>query len=206
MWKNPVVIAAAGGALLSALVIGWILSVLLLPPAAGPLTARLGAVTGTPLIGGPFSLVDDQGRSRSDGDFKGRLMLIYFGFTHCPDVCPTSLQVMGNALDLLPADQADQVAPLFISVDPERDTAAAIKGYAQQFHPGMLGLTGTPEQVAAAAKAYRVFYRKAPGRADDYLVDHSSIVYLMDREGRYLSHFTHEAPPEAIAAAIRKAL
>jgi protein SCO1/2 len=206
MWKNPLVMAALGGALVAALLLGWLISLVLLPEQNGPIRASQGSVTGVPSIGGPFDLVDEQGRPRRDADFRGKLMLIYFGYTHCPDVCPTSLQIMGNALDLLPAETVAQVAPIFITIDPERDTVAGLKGYAEQFHPQMLGLTGSPEQVAAAAKAYRVFYRKGRGEPDSYLVEHSSIVYLMGRDGRYLTHFTHEGTAEQIAAAIRKVL
>ncbi|MFN4090513.1 MAG: SCO family protein [Alphaproteobacteria bacterium] len=169
-----------------------------------------GAGFGEPLIGGPFTLVDGEGRSRTDEDFRGRLMLIYFGFTYCPDVCPTELQAMGQAVDKVGARagaKAEAVQPIFISVDPERDTPEMVGQYVQAFHPRMIGLTGTPEQVAAAAKAYRVYYRKATvDGATDYLVDHSSIVYLMDRDGRFLTHFSHGTSPEAMAKGIERFL
>jgi protein SCO1/2 len=160
----------------------------------------------TVAIGGPFALVDQNGTLRHDSDFRGELMLVYFGYTYCPDACPTALQTMTTALDDL-GDQAKDVQPIFISVDPERDTVAQMKLYAQNFHPRLVALTGTPDQVAAAARAYRIFYEKAKTDAGgDYLVDHSSWVYLMGRDGRYLAHFGPDVTAEAMAAAIKKYL
>jgi protein SCO1/2 len=193
-------IATALGILL-ALAIGFALSNVFLP--SGNLVGGL-KVTGTPLIGGPFHLTDDQGRPRTDEDFRGRLMLIYFGYTHCPDVCPTSLATMGSAIDLLGAGAEQKVAGLFITLDPERDTVEQLKGYAEQFGPGMLGLTGNAEQIAEAARAYKVYYRKAePQRGEPYLVDHSSIIYLMGKDGRYVANFTPDAAPADIAKTLR---
>lgn len=161
---------------------------------------------GEPLIGGEFTLVDGDGATRTDKDFRGRLMLVYFGFTYCPDACPTELQAMGQAVDRL-GPKGEAVQPVFVSVDPERDTPEMVGQYVKAFHPRMVGLTGTPEQVATAAKAYRVYYRKATVEgASDYLVDHSSIVYLMDREGRFLTHFSHGTSPEDMAKGIGKFL
>lgn len=164
---------------------------------------RPGA-SGVAKIGGPFELVDQDGRTRKDAEFRGKLMLIYFGYTYCPDACPTALQVMTVALNML-GDRADGVVPMLITVDPARDTAERLKDYAAHFDKRLVALTGPPDAVAAAAKAYRVYYAKAPnqeGKAD-YLMDHSSIVYLMDREGRYVTHFTHAANPEDIAKVLR---
>jgi Uncharacterized protein SCO1/SenC/PrrC, involved in biogenesis of respiratory and photosynthetic systems len=134
-------------------------------------------------------------------------MLIYFGFTHCPDVCPTELQVMGNAVDALGADGAP-VVPVFISVDPERDTPDQLKDYVAAFHPRMIGLSGTPEQVAAAAKAYKVYFSKQPsaGAADDYQVDHTSFVYLMGPDGVLRSLFRAGTSAQAMSAEIRAQL
>lgn len=161
---------------------------------------------GEALIGGPFTLVDGEGTTRTDEDFRGKLMLIYFGFTYCPDVCPTELQAMGQALDQL-GPKGDAVQPILISIDPERDTPEVIGQYVESFHPRMIGLTGSPEQVAAAAKAYRVYYRKATVEgASEYLMDHSSIVYLMDRQGKFLTHFSHGTSPEDMAKGIEKFL
>jgi cytochrome oxidase Cu insertion factor (SCO1/SenC/PrrC family) len=157
-------------------------------------------------IGGPFELIDQDGRLVTEQDLAGRLMLVYFGYTFCPDVCPTSLQTMSVALEQL-GDDALDVAFLFVTLDPKRDTLAQMKAYVSLFEPEPVGLTGTAEQVAAAARAYRVYYRLHDDDGDeDYLVDHSSFVYLMDREGRYLAHFGHAATPEQMVEEIRQAL
>jgi len=152
-------------------------------------------------IGGPFSLLDGDGRTVTDRDFRGRLMLVYFGYTHCPDACPTALQDMATALDDL-GGKRGEVAPVFITVDPERDTPSVMKDYAANFGAGIAALSGSMEAVTAAARAYRVYFTKRP-KADGYDMDHSSIIYLMDRQGRFLSNFTHETPPEQIAAKLR---
>jgi len=154
-------------------------------------------------IGGPFTLTDQNGRTRHDTDFRGELMLIYFGYTYCPDACPTALQNMSGALDAL-GDRAKEVQPIFITIDPARDTVEQMKLYAQNFHPRLLALTGTAEQVAAAARAYRVYFEKVPqGGKDDYLMDHSSFIFLMGRDGRYLTHLAGDASADAMAAAIK---
>ena len=139
-------------------------------------------------IGGSFTLTDQDGRTVTDADYRGKYLLVYFGYTYCPDVCPTELGAMARAVDLLGV-QGEKVQPLLISVDPERDTVAHLKEYVPLFHPRLVGLTGTPEQVKAVAKAYRVYYAKAPlkdGRPDEYLMDHSSFIYLMGPDGRFL--------------------
>ena len=172
--------------------------------------ARSGTVTatGTASIGGPFELVDQNGQTRTDGDFRGRFMLIYFGFTFCPDICPASLFNMTQALDYVAdsnPDAAAKIVPVFITVDPERDTVSAMGSYAEHFHPEMVALTGSQEQVAAAAKAYRVFYAKVEdGDASEYLMDHSSFIYLMGTDGEYLAHFAHNSLPDDIAAALAR--
>jgi protein SCO1/2 len=151
-------------------------------------------------IGGPFSLLDGNGRTVTDRDFRGRLMLVYFGYTHCPDACPTALQDMATALDDL-GSRRQEVAALFITVDPERDTPSVMKDYVASFGAGITGLSGSTEAVMAAARAYRVYFAKQP-KADGYDMDHSSIIYVMDRQGRFLSNFMHETP-EQIAAKLR---
>ena len=165
--------------------------------------------SGIAKIGGPFTLTDHTGTVRTEKDFHGKMMLIYFGYTYCPDVCPTALQIMSVALQNL-GGKAETVTPVFITVDPERDTVKHLGDYVKNFHVRMVGLTGSAEQIKQAAKVYRVYYRKAkPASGDppkDYLMDHSSVVYLMDREGRYITHFTHRSPSEDIEAAIRKYL
>lgn len=159
--------------------------------------------TGRPKIGGPFELIDDQGQAKSDADYKGKLMLIYFGYSYCPDICPTALYNITRALEQL-GDKAKNITPLFITVDPGRDTVKQLALYKQNFHPNFIMLTGSEEQVKKAAKAYRVYYAKAKpdGTSTDYLIDHSSIVYLMDRQGRYLANFNHETPPDVMVAKI----
>lgn len=168
-----------------------------------------GALAGVD-IGGPFELVNQDGRTVTQADFAGKLMLVYFGFTYCPDICPAELLVMSQALDAL-GDQASQVVPVFITVDPKRDTPEKMKEYVAAFHPSFVGLTGSEEQVSAAAKAYRVYYRYAAAKpggelGDDYRVDHTSYVYLMDREGKYLAHFVQGQGPETIAEGIKAQL
>ena len=163
--------------------------------------------SGGAAIGGKFELVDQDGRVRTDAEFRGKLMLIYFGYAFCPDACPTALQAMTVAINRLgPAGEG--VVPIFITVDPERDTPEQLKRYAENFHPRLVALTGTPEQVATAATAYRVYYAKQKDANVNggYLMDHTSIIYLMGRDGRYLSHFTHATAPEAMAAEIEKHL
>jgi cytochrome oxidase Cu insertion factor (SCO1/SenC/PrrC family) len=160
-----------------------------------------------PGIGGPFSLVDQNGKTVTADSLKGKPTLIYFGYTYCPDVCPTSLLLMETAVEKLGVDAAKKVNLVFITVDPERDTPELIKGYVTNFGPTFEGLTGTPEQIAQVARAYRVYYQKVPGKdGATYLMDHSSIVYLLDRNGRFVTHFTHEAKAETIAGAVQRLL
>ena len=159
-------------------------------------------------FGGPFTLVDHLGMPRSDADFQGGFLLIYFGYTYCPDICPTNLQTMTEALDLL-GDKADRVQPLFISVDPGRDTVAVLKDYVPHFHPRLVGLTGSEQQVRAAAKAYRIHRSKvvmADAAADEYLVNHSSITYLMGPDGKFVTLFPHDTKADFMAKAIAKYL
>ncbi len=159
-------------------------------------------VDGNAQIGGPFSLIDTDGKRVTDRDFRGKLMLVFFGYTHCPDVCPTELQNMAEVMDKLGADAA-QVAPIFISVDPSRDTPAVLSDYLKNFGTRIAGLTGSPDEVASAAKAYRVYFRKATGGSDDYTVDHSAFIYLMDREGHNLTYFMFNAPPGTVVNKIK---
>ncbi len=171
---------------------------------------RRAGSSGIAKIGGPFELTDHDGRLRNSAEFQGRFMLIYFGYSYCPDVCPTALQIMSTALQSL-GDRAKAVQPIFITVDPTRDTPAHLKEYVKNFYPGMIGLTGDEKLIKAAAKNYRIYYAKAPQDkskpdADDYLMDHSSIVFLMDRKGRYVTHFSHQTNAEAMAKMIAKQL
>ncbi len=163
--------------------------------------------SGTALVGGPFTMVNQNGETVTEKTFAGRSMLMFFGFTFCPDVCPTQLQVMTEALNQLGA-KADQITPVFVSIDPERDTPDVVKAYVSNFHPQMVGLTGSLEQVQQMTTAYRVFYQKVENakRPQDYTMDHSSILYLMGPDGSFLGHFPYESDPAKLAAGIAKIL
>lgn len=154
-------------------------------------------------IGGPFTLVDGDGRTVTDRDFRGRWMLVYFGYTRCPDACPTALTDMANAYDMLDPAARRRIAMLFVTVDPERDTPASLKDYVASFAAPIVGLGGTPDQVRAAEMAYRVYAARHPEKDGGYSMDHSSIIYVMDPAGRFVANFTHETPPEQIAAKMK---
>jgi len=154
-------------------------------------------------VGGPFTLTSQNNTPVSDKDFAGKYLLVYFGYTNCPDMCPTGLQSMSRALDMLKTD-ADKVQPLFITVDPARDTPARLKEYDSAFHPKVIGLTGSAEQIAAVAKEYQVYYEKGEGE-QDYEVDHSSLIYLMDPSGKLVTTFEEEVDPKVIVTALQKA-
>ena len=156
-------------------------------------------------IGGPFQLVDQNGKTVTDADLKGKWSLVYFGYTHCPDACPTALNDIAVALDELGPKRAE-VRPVFITVDPERDTPAVLKSYVTAFDAPILALTGTPQEIAQAAKGYRVYYAKHPEEGGDYSMDHSSVIYVMDPRGRFTASFTQESSPEAIAERLKKLL
>ena len=154
-------------------------------------------------IGGPFELIDQDGKSVTERDLKGKPSLIFFGFTHCPDICPTALFDVSEILSVLDED-ADRVNALFVTVDPERDDVAQLKLYLSSFHPGLRGLTGSPENIAAMAKAYRVYSRKVPLEDGGYTMDHTAMVYLMDKQGRFVAPFNMNLMPEAAAEILRK--
>jgi protein SCO1 len=156
-------------------------------------------------IGGPFRLTDQSGRTVTDADLRGKWSLVYFGYTHCPDACPTTLNDIAIALEDL-GPKRDAVRPVFITVDPERDTREVLKSYVTSFDAPILALTGTPEEIAQAAKGYRVYYAKHPEAGGDYSMDHSSVIYVMDPEGRFTASFTHESTPEQIAERLKKLL
>jgi protein SCO1/2 len=159
----------------------------------------------TAAIGGPFHLIDQDGQPFSDQDLKGKAFLVFFGFTHCPDVCPTTLFEISEVMRKLGPD-ADRTAALFISVDPERDTPEAMKDYLSSFDPHLRGLTGDAASLAAVAKAYRVYYKKVPLEGGDYTMDHTAIIYLMDKDGRFVSPFNMKRTVEVAAAELRKHL
>jgi protein SCO1/2 len=151
------------------------------------------AGSGEALVGGPFSLTDHTGRRVTEKDFLGKYMLVFFGFTYCPDVCPTELQVMSAALDEL-GTAGNTIQPVFVSIDPERDTPEVVKQYVENFHPRLIGLTGSPDDIAAIARAYRVYYKKTAGGLEtDYEMDHSTTIYLMGPVGR--KHFGYTPTP-----------
>ncbi|SDG75846.1 SCO family protein [Roseospirillum parvum] len=161
-------------------------------------------------IGGPFILTRaDTGATTTEADFAGRLMLVYFGYTFCPDICPTSLGTISQALDALTPAQRAHIAPLFITVDPARDTAQVVAGYVAAFHTDLIGLTGDPDNLEAAARTYRVTHEKVPdpeGNPDHYTIDHSSLVYLMGPDGTYRRHFPHGTPAQIMADGLREEL
>jgi protein SCO1/2 len=158
-------------------------------------------------IGGPFTLTDQNGRQVSDRDFAGKYRIVYFGFASCPDVCPTDLAHIGQAMRLLEKSDpalAAKVQPIFISVDPERDTPARLKEYAAAFHPRIVALTGTPQQIADAAKAYAVYYAKAPADNGEYGMDHLRVIFLMAPDGKPIAMLPHEKDAKAIAAEVER--
>lgn len=157
------------------------------------------------LIGGPFELTDHKGNRVSEQDYAGQYKLIYFGFTYCPDVCPTELQTMSAALEEM-GENAEKVQPLLITIDPERDTPEALAQYVGHFHSRLVGLTGTPEEIAAAAKAYRVYYAKVEDESSsaEYTMDHSSVIYFMGPDGGFLTHFGPGTAPSAMAERMNK--
>src|SRR5215216_3681062 len=165
----------------------------------------LRSVTAPAAIGGPFQLTDQAGQTVTDKDLKGRPTLIFFGFTHCPDVCPTSLFEISEVLRAMGKD-ADRVNAYFVSVDPERDTKAAMKDYLSSFDPHLKGLTGDPQEVAKVLSAHRVYARKVPLKDGDYTMDHTALIYLMDREGRFVSPFNMKRSPEQAASELKRYL
>ena len=165
-----------------------------------------GAENASPAVGGPFTLTDQSGATRSDSDFRGKVMLIYFGYTYCPDACPTTLQAISQTLDML-GNQASKVQPIFISVDPARDTPEQLKSYAANFHPGIVYLTGAPDTLKQVESEYRIYVAKVPqSGSDDYLIDHSSVIYVMGTNGRYLASMPAGLPPKVMAATLQRYL
>jgi protein SCO1/2 len=163
----------------------------------------MAVVVPSAAIGGPFQLVDHEGKTVTEQDFRGRPFLVFFGFTHCPDLCPTALFEMSEVLRKLGPD-AEKVRVLFITVDPERDTPAVLKDYLSSFEPQIRGLTGDAGAIAAVQKVYRVYARKVPLDRGGYTMDHSVFVYLMDKDGRFVGTFNLKRSPEEAAAELRK--
>jgi protein SCO1 len=174
---------------------------------AGDRIGGLGRMvsTGEATIGGPFTLVDQDGKTKTEADFRGKFMLIYFGYSFCPDVCPTTLQEMADAFDKL-GSKKSRVVPVFITVDPARDTPHVLKDYLKSFGPEFVGLTGDTKQIAQAARVYRVFIRKHPLPGGNYSMDHSGVIYLMGPDGRFLTYYEDEIGPDRMADDLRKRL
>jgi cytochrome oxidase Cu insertion factor (SCO1/SenC/PrrC family) len=171
-------------------------------------TARsLSTSSGVALVGGPFSMVNHKGETVTDLSFRGRPMLLFFGFTFCPDICPTELQVMTAAIAEL-GDSGKDIQPILVSIDPARDTPEVLASYVANFGDNVIGLTGSEKQVEAIAGAYRVFYSKQENAKDpeNYLMDHSSIVYLMGADGKFIKHFSYTTDAKALAAGLKTAL
>ena len=156
-------------------------------------------------IGGPFKLIDQNGNTITDSDIKGRPFLVFFGYTHCPDVCPTTLFDVSEVMRALGKD-ADRTGALFVTVDPERDTPAVIKDYLSSFDPHLRGATGDRAAIDATEKAYRVYAKKVPTENGDYTMDHTALVYLMDKQGRFVAPFSLKRRPEDAAADLRRYL
>jgi protein SCO1/2 len=187
------------GALAGLIVLTGLGAAAVLPRLAGPGPATADAVT----IGGPFALVDGHGKTVTDKDFRGRYMLIYFGYTHCPDACPATLNDISLALDkLTPAERA-RVVPLFITVDPERDTPAMIGDYVAAFSKDFVGLTGDRAAISAAEAEYHVYAEKHPLKHGDYAMDHSSIMYVMGPDGGFVGVINDGTKPVEIAQRLK---
>ncbi|MDB5503333.1 MAG: Copper-binding protein [Tardiphaga sp.] len=191
---RPLLVIAAFAASLAAglLVVLW-------------LAGGLSSVTASASIGGPFQLTDQVGQTVTDKNLKGKPTLIFFGFTHCPDVCPTSLFEISEVLRAMGKD-ADRVNAYFVSVDPERDTAAAMKDYLSSFDPHLKGLTGDADAVAKVISGFRVYAKKVPLKDGDYTMDHTALIYLMDRDGKFVSPFNLKRKPEESAADLKRYL
>jgi len=198
--KGLLALAFAGGAVVAAA--AWSLW----PPSADePSAAELmdAVMWNKGPIGGPFALTDQDGRPRSDVDFRGKLLLVYFGYTYCSDVCPTDLQAIASAIDKL-GPASDGVQPLFITVDPEHDTPEAIKLYVALFHPRLIGLTGSASEIKKVARAYKVYYAKTEtAKKSDRLIDHSGFIFLVGRDGKYLGFFPPGTPADRLIDGIR---
>lgn len=199
MKRIALILGATALVLALAVAMGWYLD-------RGGDEIRSGTVTGTGTaeIGGAFSLVDQYGQRRSEQDFAGKYVLVYFGFTNCVDACPTALLGMTRALDRLPPEVVEKIQPLFVTVDPARDDQAQIARYLENFHPKFVGLTGTVEEIGAAAKAYRVpFEAPKPDGNGDYQIQHGTIIYLMAPDGTFLAHFGHATKADELATSLR---
>ncbi len=196
MTARSILVGIAGAAL------GLAAAVALLPQVRERLLPSVGQqVSGKALVGGAFTLTDNSGKRVTDQDYRGKYTLVFFGFTSCPDICPAGLQLMSGALEKL-GPKAQRITPIFISVDPERDTPEKLAAYVKNFDPRLVGLTGTSDEIAAVAKAYKVYYAKVPNkeRPGDYTMDHTSIIYVMDSKGEFVTHFTPSTSVDEMAS------
>jgi protein SCO1/2 len=185
------------GAFAGSLVVGLVLVLWLM--------GGLRHATAPAAIGGPFQLTDQTGQTVTEKSMQGRPTLVFFGFTHCPDVCPTTLFEISEMLKAMGTD-ADRINAYFISVDPERDTTAAMKEYLSGFDPRLKGLSGTPEEIAKVLSEYRVYAKKVPLKDGDYTMDHTALVYLMDRDGKFVSPFNMNRKPDEAASDLKRYL
>ncbi|CBI22811.3 hypothetical protein VitviT2T_011751 [Vitis vinifera] len=173
---------------------------------ASSTAVKEGPSAGKAAIGGPFNLINDEGKNVTEKDFFGKWTLIYFGFTHCPDICPDELIKVADAVDKIKAKIGVDIVPVFISVDPERDTVEQVHEYVKEFHPNLIGLTGNPDEVRKAARAYRVYYMKTEEEGSDYLVDHSIMMYLMGPKMDFVKNFGKNNDVDSLANGIMEAM
>ena len=195
------------GLAVAGLIAGGLLAFLAVTGSGPATVAPRATVTGKPLVGGPFTLTDHTGKRITDKDFLGRYMLVFFGFTHCPDICPSGLQVMTAALDKA-GDKARDVTPVFITLDSQRDTPEKLASYLKSFHPRLVGLTGSAEDLAAAAKSYRVYFQKVSDEKnpESYTYDHSAMYYLMGKDGAFVAPINHSTDVDELVRALNAAL
>ena len=195
------------GAGIALLVVGFLLGGGVAVAAEQPSAAQMmdDLMYGRGTVGGPFTLADATGRRRSSSEFRGKLMIVYFGYTYCPDVCPTDVMAISEALRAL-GSAAQDIQPVFITIDPERDTPL-LADYLAAFHPGFVGLTGSPDEIRAVAHSYKAFYARVPDApGGDYSIDHTGVIYLMGRNGEYLGFMPPQTGADRLAEILRKAL
>ncbi|KAJ1381201.1 Thioredoxin-like superfamily [Sesbania bispinosa] len=165
---------------------------------------KQGPSAGKAAIGGPFNLINHDGKRVTEKDFLGQWTLLYFGFTHCPDICPEELQKLAAAVDKIKEKAGIETVPVFISVDPERDTVEQVGEYVKEFHPKLIGLTGSPDEIKGVARAYRVYYMKTAEEDSDYLVDHSIVIYLMGPDMEFIKFFGKNNDVDSLADGVIK--
>lgn len=168
------------------------------------IAVKQGPSVGKAAIGGPFNLINHDGKGVTERDFMGKWTVMYFGFTHCPDICPDELQKLAAAVDKIKKNAGIEVVPVFVSVDPERDTVEQVHEYVKEFHPNLIGLTGNPEEIKKVARAYRVYYMKTEEEGSDYLVDHSIVMYLMDPNMEFVKFYGKNNDVDALSDGIIK--